>query len=288
MPVVRLLDSYNNKAGRYAEFQHNDFAHDLLNAYPTYNSDGQTTSSFYTLMTFVDRKNELPMVLSGDTKFSVRYFRPINAGLLRTGKFYFNDASAQGYDELDLINLFDFYDWRMTDDYHFNMTKNQQWLDFYGIRSNGIAKITYKSEEVLTDLDDGIQPLNEVAPELILTLSDGKIKYQNNGASVGKFSLFIPCHIQHYWGEFVQMLQIPVLGTMDKVEDITIYTIDELNNLFPTVGISTTTISTKTVGHVYDTSGRIVMTSKEFDDGGHTSLPTGVYIRNGKKILIKK
>ena len=39
-------------------------------------------------------------------------------------------------------------------------------------------------------------------------------------------------------------------------------------------------------GNVYDVHGRCVMTTKDYEKNGHT-LPAGVYIRNGKKFIIK-
>ena len=267
MAVVCLLDTYNGKAGRYAEFQHNIFAHDLLNAYPTYNSDGVTTNSFHTLMTFADRKNSIPMKITGSKTFVVRYFRPINAEAAHTGKYYFNDASVQGFDQITVEGLFDFVDWRMGDDFHFGLTKNPNWMNFYGVNN-----ITFNVKEVLTDLDGDVQPLQDVAPNLSLNLSGSTITYKNNGASVGKFSLFIPCYIKHYWGEFMQMIQIPVLGTTDKVEDITLLSQDQLNAIY-------TPVETAITG----TQVRLIPSSLTLSPSGIATLTARVSTDNANK-----
>lgn len=201
------------KDGRWAVFQKNDFAFDLLNAAPIYNTDGKTTSAFQAMMTMT---SPYGLTLTGDTKFKTRFLRPID-GLGVKAQKYFNDANEEGHDDLDLASLFTFTDWRQQ--YPFSWTVRDTWPTFYGIR-----EIRFDFNKVQTDIDGIREPLAEVAPYLQLRKVDigtmGVIRYQNNGAQASGFNLFIPVTIVHNWGEIVVPLKIPVYGTYDEIPEV--------------------------------------------------------------------
>ena len=231
--VVRLMDSYKTKEGRWIEFQNNDFAKDLLNAAPIFNADGKTTDAFYTEMTLASKENIL-MNLSGDTDFRVRYLRPIDITHVHKHKAYLKDAAEAGYDIMYMAHLFNFTEWRqypfgysVTD----NVSERQTWINFYGIHD-----IYFNLDEIESDMDGIVEKLDN--PNLSLTIerpaenkrdystlakyrtSIGYVRYQNNGGAVGSYNLFIPFHIVHNWGEVVLRVQVPIVGTFDDETNI--------------------------------------------------------------------
>lgn len=234
-PVVKLMDTYKNKAGRWMEFQNNDYANDLHNAYPIFNSDGKTTDAFYTEMTLADLKSPIPVNITGDTDFRVRYLRPMDINHVHQGKAYFKDASEAGYDIMYIANLFDFTDWRKFT-FGYNTSERFDWVNFFGIKD-----IYFNLDEVETDLDGIMERLED--PNLSLVQipenrepheftspndfinSIGYIRYQNNGGAVATYNLFIPFHIVHNWGEIVKKVQVPIVGTFD--DETNIHWLDE-------------------------------------------------------------
>ncbi len=234
-PVVKLMDTYKNKAGRWMEFQNNDYANDLHNAYPIFNPDGKTTDAFYTEMTLADLKSPIPVNITGDTDFRVRYLRPMDINHVHQGKAYFKDASEAGYDIMYIANLFDFTDWRKYP-FGYNTSERFDWVNFFGIKD-----IYFNLDEVETDLDGSMERLEDPNLSLVqipenrephkFTSPDdfynsiGYIRYQNNGGAVATYNLFIPFHIVHNWGEIVKKVQVPIVGTFD--DETNIHWLDE-------------------------------------------------------------
>ncbi len=234
-PVVKLMDTYKNKAGRWMEFQNNDYANDLHNAYPIFNSDGKTTDAFYTEMTLADLKSPIPVNITGDTDFRVRYLRPMDINHVHQGKAYFKDASEAGYDIMYIANLFDFTDWRKFP-FGYNTSERFDWVNFFGIKD-----IYFNLDEVETDLYGSMERLEDPNLSLVqipakrephkFTSPDdfynsiGYIRYQNNGGAVATYNLFIPFHIVHNWGEIVKKVQVPIVGTFD--DETNIHWLDE-------------------------------------------------------------
>ena len=251
LPVVRLMDTYKNKEGRWIEFQNNDFAMDLLNAAPIFNADGKTTDAFYTEMTLASKENIL-MNITGDTDFRVRYFRPIDITHVHSGKSYLKDGAEAGYDELYIADIFTFTDWRQTLPFGYNITSRGDWMEFYGIHD-----IYFNKEEIETDVDGRIEKLDD--PNLSLEIKYpgvkressygnretfnhiGVVRYQNNGGAVASYNLFIPFHIVHNWGEVVVRLQVPIVGTFD--DETNIYWLEDNTVLATGVELNKTELS---------------------------------------------
>ena len=230
LPVVRLIDKYKDKEGRWIEFQNNDFAKDLLNAHPIFNSDGTTTDAFYTEMT-LDGKNNIPIVKIDNHKFRVRYLRPID--IIHDHNFYkayLKDGAEAGYDILYLATIFKFSDWRKMEFGYPLQDRRIRWIEFYGIN-----QIYWNKNEIETDRNKVLEPLSD--PNLDLrpwgketnidytsyetySQSIGSLLYQNNGGSTGSYNLFIPVHIVHNWGEVVIRVQVPIVGTFDDEKNI--------------------------------------------------------------------
>ena len=232
-PVVRLMDKYKDKEGRWIEFQNNDFANDLLNAAPIFNADGKTTDAFFTEMTLTS-KHGVPMNLTGDTDFRVRYLRPIDIAHVHTGKAYMKDGAEAGYDAIHTAEIFTFTDWRQTMPFGYNIENQptrETWMQFYGIR-----EIYFNMDEVESDSEGKVEPLEDPNLDLAIAyrtpreeLYDdrerfrnhiGFVRYQNNGGAVGSYNLFIPFHIVHNWGEVVIRVQVPIVGTFDDEKNI--------------------------------------------------------------------
>lgn len=232
-PVVRLMDAYKGKAGRWVEFQNNDFARDLLNAHPIFNDDGVTTDAFYTEMTIAPKDN-IHVTLTGETQFRVRYLRPIDISHVHDGKAYFQDGAEAGNDVLYLADIFQFIDWRQKYPFGYPVYNEEQrkaWMDFYGIHD-----IYFNREDIETDRNYELQPLSDPNLDLRVERPDedkrryddremfrnsiGYIRYQNNGGNTGSYNLFVPFHIVHNWGEVILRVQVPVVGTFDSPADI--------------------------------------------------------------------
>ena len=232
-PVVRLMDAYKGKEGRWVEFQNNDFARDLLNAHPIFNDDGVTTDAFYTEMTIAPKDN-IYVTLTGETQFRVRYLRPIDISHVHDGKAYFQDGAEAGYDVLYLADIFQFIDWRHKYPFGYPVYNEEQrkaWMDFYGIHD-----IYFNREDIETDRNYELQPLSDPNLDLRVERPDedkrryddremfrnsiGYIRYQNNGGNTGSYNLFVPFHIVHNWGEVILRVQVPVVGTFDSPADI--------------------------------------------------------------------
>ena len=232
-PVVRLMDAYKGKAGRWVEFQNNDFARDLLNAHPIFNDDGVTTDAFYTEMTIAPKDN-IHVTLTGETQFRVRYLRPIDISHVHDGKAYFQDGAEAGHDVLHLADIFQFIDWRQKYPFGYPVYNEEQrkaWMDFYGIHD-----IYFNREDIETDRNYELQPLSDPNLDLRVERPDedkrryddremfrnsiGYIRYQNNGGNTGSYNLFVPFHIVHNWGEVILRVQVPVVGTFDSPADI--------------------------------------------------------------------
>ena len=228
-PVVALTDSYQDVSGRWMVFQDNDFAKDLLNAYPIFNADGKTTDAFYTEMTMTNR--QFPTRLSGDKDFRVRYLRPVDIKHIHTGKAYLKDAAEAGYDVLYPADIFNFTDWRQIYPFGAGQSANREkWMDFYGIH-----EISFNLAEIETDQNQVVEKLNNpnisllpVRPEesrrTYSTYADfknaiGYLRYQNN-AQTGSYNLYIPFHIVHNWGEVIIRVQVPIVGTFDDEKNI--------------------------------------------------------------------
>lgn len=229
--VVRLMDAYKTRVGRWIEFQNNDFAKDLLNAAPIFNADGKTTDAFYTEMTLTS-KDGVPMNLTGDTDFRVRYLRPIDITHVHSGKAYLKDGAEAGYDVLYLADIFTFTEWRQTLPFGYNITSRDNWMLFYGIHD-----IYFNFDEIETDINGSIEKLDDPNLSLIIKYPNnpreesydnrtrfrnhiGYIRYQNNGGAVSSYNLFIPFHIVHNWGEVLARLQVPIVGTFDDEKNI--------------------------------------------------------------------
>ena len=281
--VVRLMDSYKTKEGRWIEFQNNDFANDLLNAAPIFNADGKTTDAFYTEMTLAS-KDHIPMNLTGDTDFRVRYLRPIDVTHVHENKAYMKDGAEAGYDYMYMAHLFNFTDFRQQFPFGYSVTENvserQKWIDFYGIH-----EIYFNLDELESDMDGVVEKLDN--PNLILTIvrpeenkrdystlakyrtSIGYVRYQNNGSAVGSYNLFIPFHIVHNWGEVVLRVQVPIVGTYDDetnihwIDEVVLATSVQLNKTEMSLAIGNTEQLTATVKPTNATNRNVTWRSED-------------------------
>lgn len=221
-PVVVLTGDGNTSSPAYRAviFQNNDVAKDLLNVVSHKNADGKTTSAFMTYMVIVDKDNCLPLDLTGDTHFNVRYLRPIDVSSSMDSPF--EDADEKGYSQLNIADLFKFNDWR---DISFGQGVHEDWFMFYGIKALNVNKAGIR-----TDLNGKDQLLSEVTSLIDLTVNTpadqtytdwdsfvtamGTITYRNNGLTVGDFNLYIPFTIVHNWGNIENvMITVPVHHT---------------------------------------------------------------------------
>jgi len=219
-PIVILKDSAqmvngNSIPGRWVVFQNNDPAKDLLNTYSHRDAaNHDVTKAFYTYMIFADNENCFSLDLSGTTTFDVRYLRPIDVTSSQTAPF--EDAALSGYSEVNIADLFNFNDWR---DFSFGKGVHEDWLAFYGITA-----LTPNLGETLTNITGTWKKLSDVTNLIQLTTLDitdpavishswiefvqnmGKIRYQNNGFTVGEFDIQIPFTVVHNWGKIENVM----------------------------------------------------------------------------------
>lgn len=225
--VAKLSGTYNQTV----EFQHGDYAEDLLNVashtvLDVVAAKNPDASTFTTHMVLTDNgTNCLPIALTGATKFDVRYLRPIDGVASDAAEAY--DAIDEG-NKIYLADMVSFRDWRWTEgttQYAFG-GKNGTNADMTYINYYGITEIVPDLAKTRTNISGRDQLLSEVTTQITLRTTDengnpslgkytkdsstsfqtfknaiGYIYYGNVGSTVGGFYLDIPVTVKYDWGE---------------------------------------------------------------------------------------
>lgn len=151
-----------------------------------------------------------------NSKFNVKFLRPVD---VKNAHATFTDAETNGStSDLHLT----FMDWRDHDFTDNAKTKGQNYWMYYGVR-----EIKLDIDNATTDLNgNATQKLKDITDKLKFGYSDpstaeiqngnfGKIRYENNGLTVGTFIVNIPAQITYDWGT----INVTVKCTVGKTQN---------------------------------------------------------------------
>jgi hypothetical protein len=146
-------------------------------------------------------------------QFKVKFLRPITI----------SDATATFEDAVDYgstsnVNI-NFTDWRNR-----NFSSNHDYFRYYGV-----IKVNVDTNKGKTNINGNPDDnLNTVAPELTFEYIDpvlsggyiqygnyGKLKYQNNGSTVGDFKVWFPIEVVYDWGTLKSTIECTVKKTQN-------------------------------------------------------------------------
>jgi len=185
-------------------YANNDVAKELLNRY-----DHLELSNTVTAVLGVNAKactgatdgvSNLDIPVDNST-FNVKFLRPVT---VREATATFVDAETGGSEAALRLK---FVDWREHDFTDNSQTKGYNYFAYYGV-----SKIEVDLANATTDINGGNDPLSSV-PSIKFSYDDsnntnpitagsyGTIKYENNGVTVGKFTVKAPLKITYDWGE---------------------------------------------------------------------------------------
>ncbi|MES4920782.1 PL29 family lyase N-terminal domain-containing protein [Hoylesella timonensis] len=151
--------------------------------------------------------------------FNVKFLRPVD---VKDAKATFTDAETNG-SESDLSLTF--VDWR---DHNFTdnvKTKGHNYWKYYGVKS-----IKLDIANATSDLNGNMtQKLSEITSQVKFTFTEptvaeieagkfGKIRYENNGLTVGEFHVNIPATITYDWGTIHLTVKCTVKKTQNNAK----------------------------------------------------------------------
>ena len=146
--------------------------------------------------------------------FNVKFLRPINVS---NATALFEDAETKGSEAA--INL-TFTDWR---DHNFTdakVTKGEDYFAYYGVKKidvdieNATTDINNNSSQKLSDVTSKVK--FSYVPETTITANNyGKLKYENNGLTVGVFHVYFPATITYDWGT----IKTTITATVGKTQN---------------------------------------------------------------------
>ena len=225
------------------EYQKNDVAKDILNAY------AHDDAASLTALIGITAYSSCNVVLSlSDNVYPARIQRPVDIEG-KDGKT-FTDAEANG-SIINIIDLFNFNDWRnvvfVTENGTTIDTKNAWLFAYYNFKSvkadiDGITTTLGMGEGAGQDKLEGAPLLTSVSKEVkfsqvggdlnpAFTTADvkadnhaaiydkvkagfGKIKYDNNNNNVKEFWVRIPVEFSYQWGDIKAYVDCKVIHTM--------------------------------------------------------------------------
>ena len=164
--------------------------------------------------------NECQTLAMSNNTFDVRFLRPIDV-LNKDAEI--EDASTEGKQIINLLDLVEFKDWR---DAWKGDNPGGSYYTYYGIKgvyvgdANGkLADGDYLSsnENVLCDLNnDGFKQLSTISTQLDFTYhtaNGGQLEYNNLSSTVLEFELKIPIRIEYIWGNLYSTATVKVNRT---------------------------------------------------------------------------
>ena len=189
-------------------YANNETAKNLLNAYG-HNDLANTVTAVVAVKAEICGNINVPV---SSNKFNVKFLRPINVSNATAS---FEDAETKGSESA--INL-TFTDWR---DHNFTdakATKGENYFEYYGVK-----KIDVDIDNATTDLNgNSSQKLADVTskvkfsyiPEAVAANKYGKLKYENNGLTVGVFHVYFPATVTYDWGT----IKTTITATVGKTQ----------------------------------------------------------------------
>lgn len=188
----------------------NETAKKLLNAYG-HKDLKNTVTAIVAVKATICGNIDVPVA---SNEFNVKFLRPIN---VEEATASFEDAETAG--STAKINL-TFTDWR---DHNFTdtkVTKGQDYFKYYGVKKiavdidNATTDLNGNSSQKLKDLTDKVK-FTFSAPVTISADEYGKLKYENNGLTVGQFHVYFPATITYDWGT----IKTTITATVGKTQN---------------------------------------------------------------------
>ena len=228
--IAELVLTDESYAGTAAEadytmvvYKHGTAAEALLNyaSHSEFNDKNDAVlNNTLTAIIGVLAKNECQELTLSNKTFNVRFLRPIDV-LNKDAEI--EDASTDGMQIINLLELVDFKDWR---DAWKGANPGGSYYTYYGIKGVyvGDAEVKLADGEALSSIDavkanldhKGMEQLNNITNQLDFIYSSengGQLVYKNVSSTVQTFELEIPIRVEYIWGNLYTVATVTVNRT---------------------------------------------------------------------------
>ena len=228
--IAELVLTNPSKAGQPDEadytmvvYKHGTYAEALLN-YCSHNEFNDKNDAVLnknlTAIIGVLAKNECQELELSNQTFNVRFLRPID---VYNKDAEIEDASTDGMQIINLLDLVEFKDWR---DAWKGDNPGGTYYTYYGI--NGVfvgdAEVKLEDGQALSSIDavkanldhKGMEQLNNITSQLDFIYSSdngGQLIYKNVSSTLHTFELEIPIRIEYIWGSLYTVATVTVNRT---------------------------------------------------------------------------
>ena len=225
---LKLIDE--SKAGQKDEadytmvvYKHGTAAEALLNyaSHSEFNAKNDAVlNKTLTAIIGVKAVNECQELTLSNKTFNVRFLRPIDV-LNKDAEI--EDASTDGMQIINLLDLVEFKDWR---DAWKGDNPGGTYYTYYGIKGVfvGDAEVKLADGEALSTIDavkanldhKGMEQLNNITNQLDFIYSSengGQLVYKNVSSTVQTFELQIPIRVEYIWGNVYTTATVTVNRT---------------------------------------------------------------------------
>ena len=221
---VATLDSPEDPSETKIAYQHNDYAHALLN----YKDHNSLANDVVKAIIGIKAQNKCAkdLALTNNT-FDVRFLRPINA---ENANKEIVDASYVEMQKIKATDLLKFTDWRDAWNKKQAAGIGGEYEKYYGVTGvtiDGIAdgQSISLNPNVMTNLGQSdptkFVPLGDVTKNIdfIYTAADGgTLTYKNLSATVQEFQIKIPVTVKYIWGYITENVIITVKKTANNAK----------------------------------------------------------------------
>ena len=225
---LKLIDE--SKAGQKDEadytmvvYKHGTAAEALLNyaSHSEFNAKNDAVlNNTLTAIIGVKAVNECQELTLSNKTFNVRFLRPIDV-INKDAEI--EDASTDGMQIINLLDLVEFKDWR---DAWKGDNPGGTYYTYYGIKGVfvGDAEVKLADGEALSTIDavkanldhKGMEQLNNITNQLDFIYSSengGQLVYKNVSSTVQTFELQIPIRVEYIWGNVYTTATVTVNRT---------------------------------------------------------------------------
>lgn len=221
---VATLTSPEDPSETMIAYQHNDYAHALLN----YKDHNSLANDVVKAIIGIKAQNECAknLALTNNT-FDVRFLRPINA---KNANKEIVDASYVEMQQIKATDLLKFTDWRDAWNKKQAAGIGGEYEKYYGVTGvtiDGIAdgQSISLNPNVMTNLGQSdpskFVPLGDVTKNIdfVYTAADGgTLTYKNLSATVQEFQIKIPVTVKYLWGYITENVTITVKKTANNAK----------------------------------------------------------------------
>lgn len=222
--TVAKLTSPDDPSETMIAYQHNDYAHALLN----YKGHDKLANDVVKAIIGIKAQNgcakELPLTKN---TFDVRFLRPINA---ENANKEIVDASYVEMQKIKAVDLLKFTDWR--DAWNSDQKAGiggvyEKYYGVTGVTIDGIAdgQSISLNPNVLTNMGQSdpknFVPLGDVTKNIdfVYTAADGgTLTYKNLSATVQEFQIKIPVTVKYIWGYITENVTVTVKKTANNAK----------------------------------------------------------------------